>query len=1188
MARQTLLVTSNSDSGAGSLRAALEQTQRASGAYDIVFSGNTRGTNDLGTGYFTIQLKSALPNLYRGDIRINTDPSRSRSVTILPAAAAGGSGTLSTRTQPLTTQEEGSVSPSLLTVGDIRYLYDVGTNVRNRLNVEINGVNFVRNRAQGGNGVLGAGGGLGAGGAITFLYGLLKITNSVFQDLEAKAGSGGIGATGGLGSEKKGTVVKQRNSSGQDGGRGGRSSIPNTRDDTGVMTYINALSSFQQNGGKGGRKGEENTVNFDGGDSGSIDGRNGTDADRNNTPFGFGGGGGAGGGGRGYRTSGFANTFGTPGKGGLGGFAGVFGGAGGQGGRGGEGAPVRPAGINGIEGFAIGGAIASIMRPVKSGSPALSQRLILENVDFYNVRATAKDLSKIKGGILEGPSKGNFVTGGRSTIDNGVEVRDVYFGTSSTDRQLLNPLAPQTGFSGGYRAAAPKVVDLLPFQEGNSAPRINAVAITRDVVLQGRSAFSDNFVIRYESASTTLGITSDLTNPNNPLNRIWNQLVPDKEQTILDEYYSATQTNYWQSIFNKKRGEEFAWDLGKKALGSVFKAGLGDFAGELVGDAATGVIKDSITYFNSLGNAANQRDTDLAANAAKQNELQSYLREASGSAQIGQVDVSIGRSAVCILDFELGRDSLVIPNAENYRISYSLESKPGDPIAIGFKYSTGQNTEGSFLIVQLDRETNDIMTRDKIPVIEYVTTMLRLSEDKKSVVLGPSLNKPDIESNPAYRGGPASTTVAVKRTLPLDERQSITTSIGDDAVYGSNGNELFVTGPGNDMIYPLFGTDRIIAGAGADLVSYVPGRQALKFQSSSTGSINVLAVAGPGKAVTSELIEIEGLHAFGKSEFDLSTISSPENNLFGLITGSGSKVTGSAFNDVMDISYFADYNESVAAAYQATSFIDGGTGFNSLRLNFEQAPDPLALSCSENGRALQVTSKPLGGSNQVKLIDARNIDLFDLMLGDNAQALDLSQAGSANGAGPMYRVHAGGAADRIIGDNGNNQLYGDAGDDTLDGGAGNDKLTGGLGNDQLLGGDGSDYLVAGEGFDKLTGGRGADSFHIQGGKGSKINDFAASEGDRIILDQVSEVIFSEVRGGKKLRKLTKAGVSNFIYFEKERRALWKADEEKSYQTINFDSRVSAADLKRNVFGWDEGLSDDVFALGQPNSPMMNV
>lgn len=120
MNRTTLLVTSNTDSGPGSLRAALEQTQRTPGNYDIVFSGSSRGTNNLGTGFYTIQLSSALPNLYRSDIRINVVTAR--SVTIPPAAAGAGPNAL--RPKSLTNRAADGASPSLLTVGDVNKPYN--------------------------------------------------------------------------------------------------------------------------------------------------------------------------------------------------------------------------------------------------------------------------------------------------------------------------------------------------------------------------------------------------------------------------------------------------------------------------------------------------------------------------------------------------------------------------------------------------------------------------------------------------------------------------------------------------------------------------------------------------------------------------------------------------------------------------------------------------------------------------------------------------------------------------------------------------------------------------------------------------------------------------------------------------------------------------------------------------------
>ena len=712
MTRTILLVTSNADSGAGSLRAALEQTQITPGNYDIVFSGNTQGTNNLGTGFYTIALASALPNLYRSDIRINAVSPR--SVTILPASAAAAPNIGADRSRPLTNRNPGGVSPSLLTVGDVRELYSQAASAPRGQNdgpkVEINSVNFVRNRAQGGNGVQGGGGGLGAGGAITFLEGTLKITNSVFQDLNARAGSGGSFARGGIGSRNSGAIVLERSTNGQLGGNGGISSIPFSSDLNGVMAYSAPLVA----GGIEGTRGRE----FGFGESPPRSRIRGGDGGIGQAAvlLGYGGGGGGGGGGRGRSFGSLVVAYGEPGAGGPGGIGARFGGSGAAGSRGGAWDPARVGLPDGTEGFAIGGAIATVNH---SDSRFQNQRLILENVDFYNVSSTAQDSNRIIGAILAGAS-------------SGTDIRDVYFGSAPSDRTLLNPTAPQTGFSGVYRTAATAPFEDLPFQDGFSAPRIPDVANTRDIVLQGKPAFSDNFVIRYETGSTSLGIASDLTDPNNPFNRIWRELVPDRERAILAEYNSAANTSYWETIFTTNRLENFAWDIGKKALSLGIKNAFGNFADAVAG-AATSIVKDSITYWNSLGGRANQLNVDLDANAARQEELQRYLSEASGSAQIGQVNVGIARSRVIVRDFELGRDSLVIPKPNNTtQIGFSLSTTPARTIGIDFRFQSGSSTDLDFLTVELDRESNRILNTGGIPVQEYINSMLSLSEDKKS------------------------------------------------------------------------------------------------------------------------------------------------------------------------------------------------------------------------------------------------------------------------------------------------------------------------------------------------------------------------------------------------------------------------------------------------------------------------
>lgn len=63
-------------------------------------------------------------------------------------------------------------------------------------------------------------------------------------------------------------------------------------------------------------------------------------------------------------------------------------------------------------------------------------------------------------------------------------------------------------------------------------------------------------------------------------------------------------------------------------------------------------------------------------------------------------------------------------------------------------------------------------------------------------------------------------------------------------------------------------------------------------------------------------------------------------------------------------------------------------------MNFEEAPDPLRLSYSNQGRTLQITSAPLNGSRQVNLVNAQNINLYDIVFGDNSEAIDLRQVTS--------------------------------------------------------------------------------------------------------------------------------------------------------------------------------------------------
>ena len=128
--RLILEVTHNGDGGEGSLREALNFTQKNEGKYEISFRrpsvalrGDGINPDPLGIGYWTIQLKTLLPNIYRSDIKINS--SSGTQITLVPAnfnPPAQGTpspGSLQAGNQRFA--ERGG-SASMLVVGDVRHV----------------------------------------------------------------------------------------------------------------------------------------------------------------------------------------------------------------------------------------------------------------------------------------------------------------------------------------------------------------------------------------------------------------------------------------------------------------------------------------------------------------------------------------------------------------------------------------------------------------------------------------------------------------------------------------------------------------------------------------------------------------------------------------------------------------------------------------------------------------------------------------------------------------------------------------------------------------------------------------------------------------------------------------------------------------------------------------------------------
>ena len=208
MATTTLFVTNNSDGGPGSFRDAIQKTQSTEGGdFNIIFKSNETPDNKLGTGYFTIPLESPLPNIFRNKVRINVE--NPRSVILLPESSSEGQDLGPSK---MNNSNPGGVNGSMMYVGDTNYLHRRTEHYtgENQPNVHINNVHFVRNKAQGGS-AQGGGGGYGAAGAINLTSGDLRITNSIFQDLDSEGGvSNAPGSAGRGGQRTKVDVVVLR------------------------------------------------------------------------------------------------------------------------------------------------------------------------------------------------------------------------------------------------------------------------------------------------------------------------------------------------------------------------------------------------------------------------------------------------------------------------------------------------------------------------------------------------------------------------------------------------------------------------------------------------------------------------------------------------------------------------------------------------------------------------------------------------------------------------------------------------------------------------------------------------------------------------------------------------------------------------------------------------------------------
>jgi hypothetical protein len=1077
--RRLIVVDNNRDDGSiGTLRWALQETQRREGFYEIIFATqnpNEKAKNNLGTGYWTIELNSPLPILNKSDIRINYRSPK--SVILLPA-----NGKRQFESTP-------GISGSILTVGTYPLSFPIVQHNQTYPTVDINSVNFVRNTAIGQDGILGGGGGMGAGGGITHLSGLLRISNSVFQDLGARGGRGAQGGKGGDGGRDN-FWGKQFVTPGRDGIDGGQGGYPSLL--AGELQTV--LANRPDGKGRGGDRGLGESL------VGSLDGTSG----KNGQPSVFlgiaGGGGGSGGGGQYQRNPIFVRdkkgAGGNGGNGGAGGFGaggGAGGGAGanaegrggspnpGQGGAGGEyatsgtggnsaGSTKGGDGGRGGDGAALGGAIASLVGLLpnlpwgKSNLlPESPSELALHNVDFIgntaNAGQGAKEISTLYAYRGAGRLSGSSITlNGRTlALDNDFNDLDILGRIVGSPNPNRNP---------------------LPLHEATSSIRRPNVARIRDVTLTNRPGLTETNLINFESAgSGVVGVTADLSNPNNALNQIWRKLVPDREQEIRAGYQAQIK-QIWLDAGKGIVGDGSVQNKYRQIGDNIVKG----VSGFNLKSAAGGVLAVNLaTSIYSHYQASKQLDLDLQENLKKQEELQEFL-DSSTQEQVGTVDIREERTTIRIEDFTIGEDAVII---SNFGEDLSPQFKVGTSSKKGVNrrtvtISTGENTSSptDIVTIELSEQSNTELNQnsDTSSAADYLASMMKQRIDG-SWLLSTRLAEPHLMISPQFTGGPASTDVIVDRSgqHPASTPFKITTLSGNDQIYGSRGVEIINTGAGNDIIFPGLSPggeqiDVVNGGPGADTVGYLPIKKAIKVSGKAKVDGAIFAQMDislqQSELKIAELFNVESIEAYGGSQFNYQSLPNPQeigSSYYMVRTGSGSTFTGSDFNDVISLAFDVDTNSSIEDAYSQYSNIDGRGGTNSFYADFANAPDAIQILPNPDPKTGAPWDQSVILKGSTRLADLASLQVINIHGSAFDDYFDFRLS--------MSRLH----------------------------------LRGGEGNDVLIGGAGDDVLIGGAGDNTFNGGSGRDQFWIKSGGANRIENFNASA-DLIVLEGYTKKI----------------------------------------------------------------------------------
>jgi len=273
--------------------------------------------------------------------------------------------------------------------------------------------------------------------------------------------------------------------------------------------------------------------------------------------------------------------------------------------------------------------------------------------------------------------------------------------------------------------------------------------------------------------------------------------------------------------------------------------------------------------------------------------------------------------------------------------------------------------------------------------------------------------------------------------------------IGQDSLYGDNGDDTLAGGDDNDALLGDAGADTLFGGYGTDELQGGDGNDCL------------LGEAGDDKLFgqTSDDVLWGGdgndiLVGFTASNETKQTLNPGESDNDILYGGAGDDgLYGGLGSDSLDGGVDNDYLNGGDGA----DTLFGGTGNDELQGGYGN--DRLLGEAGDDKLFGQTGDDALWGS-----------DGNDILVGFTAS----NEAKQTLNAGETDN-------DTLFGGTGGDNLYGGLGDDYLDGGVDNDLLSGNEGADTLWGGTGKDELQGGDGNDRLLGEAGDDKLFGQTG-----------------------------------------------------------------------------------------------------------